>query len=401
MIFVKRDDLKTGMRLARPIYNKNGVLLYERNSKLTTQGINSIKNFGLIGIFVLEPAEPVPPMTQDDIDFERFQTICVFSIQEELDRIIQTWRYSKIQTITANVIKNYGHLDRKISFIQNLRSKEDYIYKHSLNVSMLCAMIAHTMNVTVSEQLDAVTAAIVHDIGKLSAAKSVMMQENMTDEQKEQVRGAEIAGYGLLEHVFATTPNIKRICMQTQANLENLEKRKSSDLAKMVMGAKILSVAETYDTMTAVQLDKNPESEVAAFKYLLEHPDFFDERVVNALSSSIKILVPGVSVELSTGDKALVLAENERNILKPLLLTFQDNRIIDLDNRVYDNRVEIVDIMKTMDNRYVMNTEMLKRQGIDVEEPDYVEAPPETVGGVGDTMEDVQEAEEEYVPGMF
>ena len=174
MIFVKKDDLKTGMRLARPIYNKNGVLLYERNSKLTAQGINSIKNFGLIGIFILEPAEPVPPMTRDDIEFERFQTICVFSIQEELDRIIQTWKYHKIQTITSSVIKSYGHLDRKINFVQNLRSKEDYIYKHSLNVAMLCAMIAHTMKVTVSDQLETVTAAIVHDIGKLSAPKSLM-----------------------------------------------------------------------------------------------------------------------------------------------------------------------------------------------------------------------------------
>ena len=39
MRFIKSEDLKTGMRLARPIYNKNGVLLYERNSRLTVQGI--------------------------------------------------------------------------------------------------------------------------------------------------------------------------------------------------------------------------------------------------------------------------------------------------------------------------------------------------------------------------
>ena len=45
MLFVKREDLKTGMRLARPIYNNNGVLLFERNSKLTQQGIESIRNF--------------------------------------------------------------------------------------------------------------------------------------------------------------------------------------------------------------------------------------------------------------------------------------------------------------------------------------------------------------------
>ena len=59
MQFVKTADLKPGMRLAKPIYNKMGVLLYERDTLLTMQGINSIENFGLIGIFILEPAEPV------------------------------------------------------------------------------------------------------------------------------------------------------------------------------------------------------------------------------------------------------------------------------------------------------------------------------------------------------
>ena len=53
MQFVKTADLKPGMRLAKPIYNKMGVLLYERDTLLTMQGINSIENFGLIGIFIL------------------------------------------------------------------------------------------------------------------------------------------------------------------------------------------------------------------------------------------------------------------------------------------------------------------------------------------------------------
>ena len=87
MIFVKADELKKGMRLAKPIYNKNGVMLYERDSRLTEQGIISIQNFGLIGIYVLEPAEPVPPMSAEDIEFERYQTMAVFAIKEILDAV--------------------------------------------------------------------------------------------------------------------------------------------------------------------------------------------------------------------------------------------------------------------------------------------------------------------------
>ena len=44
MQFVKTADLKPGMRLAKPIYNKMGVLLYERDTKLTMQGIHSIED---------------------------------------------------------------------------------------------------------------------------------------------------------------------------------------------------------------------------------------------------------------------------------------------------------------------------------------------------------------------
>ena len=88
MQFVKTADLKPGMRLAKPIYNKMGVLLYERDTLLTMQGINSIENFGLIGIFILEPAEPVPPISREDLEFEQFQTIYVFKLKENMERTV-------------------------------------------------------------------------------------------------------------------------------------------------------------------------------------------------------------------------------------------------------------------------------------------------------------------------
>ena len=374
MRFVKRENLKTGMRLARPIYNKNGVLLYERNSKLTRQGIESIRNFGLIGIFILEPAEPVPPMTQADLEFERFQTMCVFSIREELDKILQTRRVSRIQMITANIIKNYGHLDKKISFIQNLRSKEDYIYKHSLNVAILCAMITHVMNIKVDEQMETVQAALVHDIGKLTVM-DIIESENPSLDEKMRLEIAEVGGFDMIDIAFSSAPNVKRICVQARKALASLNTGEDINAMRMGNGARVLAVAETYDRMTAVQFEKEPTSEVAVLKYFLDNPRVFDSRVVNALIKSINILVPGVSVELNTGEKALVLSANEQNVLQPTILMFGDNSIVDLADREMYEDLEIKDIMKTMDNRHVMDINLLKQSGIKVEEPEYVEIP--------------------------
>ncbi|MBO5293274.1 MAG: HD domain-containing protein [Lachnospiraceae bacterium] len=373
MLFVKNDALKVGMRLARPIYNKNGVLLYERNSKLTQQGIDSIKNFGLIGIFILEPAEPVPPMTADDIEFERFQTMQVFAIEEELKKIAEKKKMAKLETIVGNITRNYGHLSRKINFVQGLRSREDYLYKHSLNVAALCAMMGHVLNIRGEEQHATVTAAVIHDIGHLKLPEELLGRTGLTPEEQAVKDRIQMEGFQLLDDVLSADMGIKRICTQFYRCLREFEDGKMPDM-RIVHGAKILLVAQVYDQMTAMQFGRDPASEVAAIRHLLDHPELFDPKVVRALIDSIYILAPGTSVELNTGEKALVITSNEENILQPIILCFKDNSIMDLSNREYAD-VSIKDIMKTMDNRYIMDTAALKRQGIQVEEPDYVAVP--------------------------
>lgn len=374
MIFVKTDEIKAGMRLARPIYNKSGVLLYERNSKVTANAIGSIKNFGLLGIYVLEPAEPVPPMTKEDVEFERFQTMVGFLIEEELNRILTTGKPLKTQTIVGMITKNYAHLDKKINFNQNLRSRENFTYRHSLNVAILCAMLSHVMNIRIEEQLWTITAALVHDMGKLGVMKELADCDELTEEQRRRLTAAELSAYDIIDKVFADGASIRRICAQSQKILEDCANHnRDSIMRKMVTGAKILAVAGTYDSLTAMQLGKEPVSEIKALKYLMDNPDYFDPEVVMALVRAINILVPGISVELNNGDKALVITENQRNILRPMVLNFRDNRVLDLsDDLIYED-IWIEDIMKTMDNRYIMDIQTLRACGYKVEEPEYAQ----------------------------
>lgn len=222
------------------------------------------------------------------------------------------------------------------------------------------------------EQADTVQAAIVHDIGKLTVPKNIKGKDVLTPEEQEAVRMAQIQGHNLIDIVFSSSPNVKRICAQALRALESLESGEDISSMKTVKGAKVLAVAETFDTMTAMQVEKAPDSEVAAIKHLLENPQVYDSDVVRALIRSINILAPGVSVELNTGEKALVLNANEQNVLEPMILMFGDNSIVDLSDREMFGDLEIKDIMKTMDNRYVMDIDLLKRQGFKVEEPEYV-----------------------------
>lgn len=381
MLFVKTDRLKQGMRLARPIYNRDGVLLYERNSKLTVQGIQSIKTFGLIGLFILEPAEPVPPMTQEDILFERFQTMTVFALREELNKIKQEKKKSnKLHVIVNNIMQRYGNKDNKINFIQNLRSKEDYIYKHSLNVAILAAMMSHVLDIKREDQMKIITAALVHDVGKMSIPAAVAKKDHWNEDELELVATYEQAGYELIGNIFYGEPAVKRLCVQMNKALNGVEDAKGN----ASLGARVLMVAETYDTMTAMRLNLPPESEVVTLRHLLSHPQIYDPAIVDALVQSINILIPGVSVELSTREKAIVIRNNADNVLRPMVLGFRDNNIIDLEDKNYKD-IEITDIMKTMDNRYVIDTQTLIDNGF------HVPVPKEAEMHVGIAQEEAQE----------
>jgi hypothetical protein len=130
--------------------------------------------------------------------------------------------------------------------------------------------------------------------------------------------------------------------------------------AKMVDAVKILMVANAYDEYTAMQLDVDPHSEVEAVRMLMNNEDIYDAGMVQHLMNSIMILYPGVCVELTNSEKGLVLSENDRNILRPMILSFKDNQIYNLDVDSVHKTLQIKDIMKTMDNRIKVDPERLK-----------------------------------------
>ena len=356
MLFVKVDELKPGMRLGKPIYNKNGVLLYDRDTKLTMQAIYGIKNFRLLGLYILEPAEPVPPMSEDDINFERFQTMAVFSIREDLDLIDSGKKDKGLDWLCSLIIKNYGDLNHKINFVQSLRSSEDYIYKHVLNVAILSAIIAGQMGFSVGRINLLVKSAILHDIGALKL-QQLLDAEDLDDGTKEVVKKntqETLAQYGDLDE------EVLRLIAQMQELYTRESDAEIPAGLKESVNANILYVADAYDRMTAMKSFEEPTSEVKAVRELLADEERYNKKIVNALIHGISILYPGVCVELTNGEKGLVVTENEDNIFEPIVLDFRNNNLYDLSDPSVKQTVEIADVMKTMDNRIKLDKNLLE-----------------------------------------
>lgn len=365
MQFVRTNQLKAGMRLAKPIYNKLGVLLYDRENELTEHAISSISNFGLIGLYILEPAEPAPPISEEELEFERFQTMYMFRLKDELDALFAGKTTQSLHNLVQTIILRYGHLDHKFAFNQNLRSTDDYTYKHSLNVAILCAMIGSVMHLD-SERMEAlVLAALLHDIGMLRVPADILekpRREYTTEDIAVINKHFQDANQLLVPD---NNPNdFPELALRVLAQITNGFYHPNYPIefnGKWSPLTRILQVANEYDALTAMNIGHEPATEVATIKFLRQHPDYYDPTVIRALTEAIQIVPRASCVLLSNGEKALVLEENFENFMAPIVLVFSTNEAIDLEHQETDVHLEILDNMKTLDNRISFDEETLRQ----------------------------------------
>lgn len=363
MQFIESQDIKPGMRLAKPVYNRNGVLLFDRNTKLTTQNIVNLTNFGLIGIYILEPAEPLPPITKEELEFEQLQTFYMFRLRDNLVNISKGKMPTDLASLAKDVVTHFGTLDHKVRFTQNIRSNTDFVYKHSIGVAIISAMIGHAMGLRENTLISVVTAAFLYDFGYLYVPADIMKKgEDITDLESSTITKYREKAFALL-HADTNPYSIPSdaLAMVTQMIKAGRSEDGSADRSKWLTGTGILTVADKFDRMTAMSLSRKPDSEIKAVRYLIDRPESYPENAVNALAQSIHIMPVGCCVDLTNGDKGLVLEANEGDFNHPVVLSFTLNKVLDLGNPDVSKDVQIADVMHTMDNRVKMDDETLKQ----------------------------------------
>lgn len=353
MRFLTKEEIKKGMVLARPIYNKAGVLLYDVGTKLTKPGLNNIENFGLIGAYFLEPTEPLPVITEEDREFERFQTMTVLKLEDYIKQIIAQKGAKGLEQLADEIIRHYGKNNHKINFLKSVRSPEDYVCKHSVNVAILCAIISAQIKLPEDEQRSVVMAAFLHELGKAMVPMEILKKsEKLSDADMFEINRCEIAGNELIQQDPDLPPATRIIIAQHMKELSG----KSKQGTKLLTGTKILRVADAFDSMTAMGLAGEPYSEVVAIRFLINDKQQYDDKIVGALLSGIKVLNPGVCVELTSGERGLVIRSNDADVLRPTVLGLRDNKVYELDH----SNIQIHDVLKTLDHRVPLRPEAVE-----------------------------------------
>ena len=363
MKFYKPEELKAGMRLAKQIYNKQGVLLYERGLVLTDQIISTVQKFGLLGVLILEPAEPLPPISAEEQEFEQLQTAYMFRLRDSLIAISKGQQPEDLPALVFDLIRRFGALDHPVVFSQTIRSSEDYNYKHAVCTAILCAMIAHRLSLPTVAMNDLVTAALLADFGYLYVPKEIMRkhEDELTDAELRSIEQYRIKAlqllkkdtnpFGLSENTFTTLTEFLTVSRKENPALAT---------AAFHLNTKILLVADKYDRMTAMSLNYQPVTSVQALKHLQKQDKLYDTSVVSALSAAISFLPVGQCVLLSSSRRGMIVSETPGDQFHPQVLDLLTNTIYDLNSPKLRGVIEITDLMTSMDQRYHFDEQSLK-----------------------------------------
>ena len=363
MKFYKPNELRTGMRLAKQIYNKQGVLLYERGLVLTDQIIASIQKFGLLGVLILEPAEPLPPISVEEQEFEQLQTAYMFRLRDSLIAISKGQKPEGLSLLVSDIIRRFGSLDHPVTFSQTIRSSEDYNYKHAVCTAILSAVIAHQLSLPSAAMNDLVMAALLADFGYLYVPREIMAkhENDLTTVELlsiEQYRTKafhlfrkDTNPFGLSENTFTSLHEFLQVSRKEDPNLAT---------ASFHLNTKILMVADKYDRMTAMSLNYQPTTSVQALKHLQKQDMLYDASIVTALSSALSILPVGQCVELTSNRYGMILSATPGDQFHPQVLDLANNTIYDLSSSKLRGIVEIRDLMTTMDQRYKFDAQSIR-----------------------------------------
>lgn len=336
-LFLSVDALKPGMITAEVIFNRFGNVLLWDNTELNESMIQHLRNMGVYTVAVYEKRE------QDFktyINIPKTMTELKFKIDyqqnvektKDIFRKISAGRHVEVNEICPIIQSEVYHTESNrfvIDAVMQVRNADEYTYYHSLNVSLLAMVMGKWLKLSKQDVQDLTVAGILHDIGKTQVPDEILNKlGKLTDEEFEIMKRHSEYGYNIVVGIKGIN---ERICT---AILTHHEKEDGSGYPlgltgdKIGLFAKILTVADIFDAMTASRAYRDKDTPFKVFE-LMQHGSFgkLDPIVLNAFLKNITNYYIGSKVRLNTGEIGEVVFMNSRDFSKPVVMV--NNRYVD------------------------------------------------------------------------
>lgn len=360
MRYVPLQEAQPGMQLATDIYDSQGRTLVGSDIILTANYIERLMEYGYAGVYIRDELT-------EDIDIESAISPQLRTKGLECVRNMDIDGCLDVAKSIVEEILSKG----KISLdMVDLRNYDDYTFGHSVNVAVICGVIGMGLGMDEKELGQLVTAALLHDLGKLSIPTNILNKpDRLTREEYKRMQEHPVISYELVKDRIDISATVKVAVLFHHENVDGTGYPNGISGEEQTMLTKILHVADVYDALVSKRPYKEPYAPYEAIEYMMGGCGIlFDQEVVDVLVKTVPLYPKGTSISLSDGREGIVKENSGEHNLRPILRLADGS---DLDLLARENLAIVVSLSE--DNvKMSMEKEEARRKMMGLDEKNHI-----------------------------
>lgn len=315
-------DLVPNMKVAETILNDYGSVIIMENTILDEHLIKKLQNQNIskVKIFEEKTGKPVTKI-KEVIQKKYYEDI--LEVKEIISELIidKNVRTEKVKKIADSVIDMANEKIDLIRSLNQIKSSDEYIYTHSLNVAMLSMLIGKWLKYEDKKLQMLVQAALLHDIGKIKVPPEILNKPGkLTEAEYEEMKKHSTYGYRMLEEKGNVSMDICLAVLMHHEREDGSGYPIGAKSDRIHDFAKIIAVADIYDAMTSERVYKDRESPFEVFELMEEKTlGQLSVEVVLTFLNNIASYYIGDLVMLSNGETGEIIHINPRHVSKSII----------------------------------------------------------------------------------
>lgn len=325
MRLIPIHNLDSHMRLAKPIYYRDTLVLRQGCSDLT-RFVRQLSNLGINYVYIeddvsegIEIPDVVSSSTRYSCRLTLQNTIKHFMSSDHLDVT------SLSVSITQLLDEIFDNKEVMLS-LKDIGAADESTYIHCISTTIYSLILATALGYNYDMLKKLAMGTLLHDIGKLMLdSKIIFKPEALTDAEFAYVKTHAALGYETLKQCSSLTELSRIIALSHHEKLDGSgypNHEKSSDLHPFI---RIVTIADVYDALTSDRCYRKHWTAKQAFDHLIEFSGtLYDTEFVRVFLQHISIYPNGSIVRLSNGCLAIVKEQNDNVPERPILRVIAD-----------------------------------------------------------------------------
>jgi len=342
MRIVDISSLQGGEVVGKAVFDNEGRILLQKGIQLKAEFISRLKQFKINSIYIDDEFSKdidLPDLLSDE---SRLQLNS--SIKNISDKLLQgkTIGYEGMSNVLNFVIDDILSQKEVMIMANEIRSKDDIIFSHSVNVCSMSIALGLRLGMDMSKLKELSIGALLHDCGKIQYLKdNNLTYSTMTPEQLDdmEIKHARI-GYEILGKDSSFNPIAKVTVLMHHETEDGSGFPMKLNGSQIHQAAKIVGLCNTFDNLVYGTKKQDSIPVYASIEYLNAMSKNFSREILTSFLSIVAIYPNGTNVKLNSGEQAVVVKQNNSVPTRPVVRVFKDSNGIPIDSPYEINLLE-------------------------------------------------------------